>query len=177
MTGTDLAGNTASGTALTWDESFTNGVVYSRVASAPPPLTNKTTLAFTLYTFRGNGPAVAPSLLDATSTLFESQVQLSGLGYGAWSSSLGASISATVGQDGAYIMTARTASVGATTPTDAYATASVSVDTQPPTLVVVSQPAAIQPDPVVTVKFQTTPINDAEEYFCRSVGQSGGLSC
>ena len=43
----------------------------------------------------------------------------------------------------------------------------VTVRTKPPVLVIVSQPPAIQPNPVVTVTWQTTPLNDAVAYYCR----------
>ena len=152
---------------MTWAESFTSGVIYSRVASSPPPLTNKTILSFTLYSFEGKGPTTPPILRDAYSMSFQSQMQLTGGPAGSWTTSLGPALSMTVSQDGLYTMNARYAGTGAATPSDAYASSSVTVDTKPPTLVIMSKPAAIQPDPVVTIKFQTSPINDAVAYYCR----------
>ena len=127
---------------------------------------------------QGAGPASPPTLLTTAGLAFESQIQLSSSTAAAatWAQSTGPSIVANVIEDGRYTFTARTASVGASTLAEALATSIVTVRTKPPVLVIVSQPPAVQSDPVVTIKFQTTPLNDAVAYYCRC-SEGGGGHC
>ena len=56
--------------------------------------------------------------------------------------------------------------------TDSYATATVTVDTTPPTLRVISAPGDLQTNPIVTIKYQSDPPGDAAVFYCRWVAGS-----
>jgi hypothetical protein len=79
-------------------------------------------------------------------------------------------INITAWTDGHYIFGARAVAADgsiASAP-DTVATAAVQVLTVPPVLVLVSGPAAVQAQPVVTVIFQTTTLpSDLVKYSCR----------
>lgn len=48
----DAAGNVElGGTSLKWEQAYVAGGQYTRLASSPPTLTNRPSLAFSLYSF------------------------------------------------------------------------------------------------------------------------------
>ncbi|GAX74937.1 hypothetical protein CEUSTIGMA_g2383.t1 [Chlamydomonas eustigma] len=186
VTGIDAADNVASTPPISWTEAFTSGVIYTRVAASPIPLTNKPNLSFTLYSFRGAGSS-SPTLLDTSSALsYQYQLLLisntstpltlpptlsSLLPSSSWTAiSMHSVINITVPSDGQYVFGARALAADgsiATSP-DAEATAAVQVLTVPPVLVVVSGPPAVQSQTVVTIIFQTTSLStDQVTYSCR----------
>ena len=118
---TDAAGNSDAGHSVRWSGTFQAGRQYTRTASAPPPLTNRTALSFAVYSFRGGGPDAPPVLLNATGrTVRYALVPVpddanpsaaadgaataapSGDGGVVWTTAVGPSIVASVPTDGLY---------------------------------------------------------------------------
>ena len=156
---------------MQWLERFTDGEAYARIASEPPTLTNRSALSFSLISFRGRGLTVPPDTLlpSVDNPAFEYKFWNTDSAVPAAWLPCSATASVTATADGSYTFNARVAGQAGSSSSEPYimAVSSVTVDTTPPVMVVRLAPAPIQSDPVVLIKFQTVPADDAVLYVCR----------